>query len=273
MPIIDTHVHLYDTTKLTYDWVRGVGDLDRPHLLAEYASVSESSDIEGIVFVDAGCAFEEAVEEAVWVAGLADGTPPIVGIVAGARVDSIDLGGHLDRLGDIPLVRGVRHLIEPHPEVAGTREFRAGLSLVAARGYTFDICCKSWQLQAVLDLVAASSDCRFVIDHIAKPDIAGEEWEPWASKLSQLSECENVVAVKLSGLFSEGPAKDVDRYLAHAIDAFGPERLMIGSDWPVCDEAGSLAAWVLAVERAISGLTSSEQDEIRQGTARRVYGL
>jgi L-fuconolactonase len=88
-----------------------------------------------------------------------------------------------------------------------------------------------------------------------------------------LASFDNVVAAKLSGLFSEGPAASVGRYLAHAVDTFGPARLTVGSDWPLCDEEAGHAAWVAAVDDAITGLSPAEQDEIRTGTATRIYRL
>lgn len=274
MARLDAHLHLYDVDAHHHDWVEGLGDLERSHLPEEYATHASASGVTGAVFVEVNCRPDEAVSEARWVADVARASPvALLGIVAGPRVDADDLAGQLDQLAEVPLVRGVRHLIEPDPGVAATEAFRRGVRAVGERGWTFDLCCRSTQLDVVVDLVRACPDVGFVLDHAAKPDIAGGEWEPWASGIGDLARADNVLAVKLSGLFSEGPPDAAPRYLAHALDAFGADRTMVGSDWPVCEESGTMADWYATVERLLSSAGAAEQEAVWEATARRVYRL
>lgn len=274
MPVIDTHVHLYDPGRLHYDWTSGDPVLDRAHLLDDYRAAAAGSDVTGVVFVEVACRPEEAIAEVEWVVAQAAGSPPILGIVAFAPATSEDLTAHLDRLADIPLVRGVRRLLQQEPaELIESPDLRRGLAQIAERGLTFDLCCRSAQLPAVVDLVESMADVPFILDHVGKPDIDGGEWEPWASCMAQLADLENVLAVKLSGLHSEGPAESTDRYLSHVVDVFEPTRLMVGSDWPVCNQRSSHAGWMAAVDAALQALSPAEQEMVRVGTASRVYRL
>ena len=272
--LIDSHVHLYDTNGLTYDWVDGLGDLDRPHLLDEYRDKVADAGVTGFVFVDAACAWDQSVAEAEWVASLADDqAPALLGIVAGLQVESPDRGERLDKLAAIPLVKGVRRLIEPDVTLIDNQAFVDGVRRVGQAGFSFDICCKSHQLDAVVRLVDACPDVPFILDHLGKPDIEGEEWQPWADNLTALSNRENLIAAKLSGLFSEGPRDRAPCYLDHAIEVLTPSRLMIGGDWPVCDEAESVGHWFGDVDQTIKTLSDAERDAIRFGTALSAYRL
>lgn len=277
MTLIDTHVHLYDPARLHYDWMAGDEVLESPHLLGGYREAADGVGVTGLVFVEVDCRDEEGIAEAEWIASLAADPacdPPILGIVAFAPVETDGIDGHLDRLAEVPGVKGVRRLLQTEPvELLSTPSFRRGLDRVGRRGLTFDICCTSAQLAAVNDLVASLPDVAFVLDHLGNPDAAGGEWEPWASQIGLLAAQDNVRAAKLSGFLTKGTAASAARYLAHMLDTFGPSRLMVGSDWPVCDLGGSLPEWMSVVTDAVAGLGSSEQDDIRAGTATRTYRL
>ena len=272
--LIDTHVHLYDPANLHYDWLASVPALNAPHLLSDYREAAAATDVAGLVFVEVGGRPAEYFDEVEWVAGLAPGSPPILGIVAFAPAESDNLTAHLDRLADVPLVKGVRRMVQDDPvSLVESPDFRRGLAQIAERGLTFDLCLRSWHLAAVVDLVGSLPDVPFVIDHLCKPNIDEGEWEPWATSLSHLASFENVLAAKLSGLHSEGPAEETHRYLAHAIDVFEPSRLMVGSDWPVCNQRSSHELWIAAVDEALGALSLAEQEAIRMATAKRVYRL
>lgn len=276
MALIDTHVHLYDVDRLHYDWLAGSGlpGLARSHSLDDYRAAAEGSGVDGFVFVEVDARPEEALDEARWVAAQAPGVPRLLGIVAAAPVASPTLTDHLDALADIPLVKGVRFLVQAHPdELMASPDFRRGLAQVGERGFTFDLCCRCSQLPSVIELVAATPGVPYVLDHLAKPQTGSGDWEPWASQLARLASFEHVVGAKLSGLYSEGPPEAAGRHLAHAVEVFGPGRLLFGSDWPLCDQAGSHRHWVDQVEEAISGLAAGEQEAVRSGNAARVYRL
>jgi L-fuconolactonase len=152
-----------------------------------------------------------------------------------------------------------------------------GLRAVASRGLTFDLLVRSDQLEAAAGAASAVAEGRFVLDHLAKPGIAAQTWEPWATQLAELASCENVVA-KLSGLVTEASwsdwkVEDLRPYVDLAVDTFGSQRIMFGSDWPVCTLAAPYEEVVAATEALIEGLDASGRDAILGGTAVRAYRL
>ena len=280
MTAVDTHVHIWDPRLLDYPWLRGAGALDAPFLPADYPSASA----ERVVFVQADCAPPQALDEARWVAGLAPEWPQLAGIVAGADLRSAELEQHLDSLGEIGLVVGVRHLLQGEAiERLSEPALRRGLGALAARGLTFDACIQHPQLGALIDLLDEVPALQVVLDHLGKPPveegIAGDAGRQWSNGIRRLAEREGTF-VKLSGL----PAETADRsayeahaadFLAVALDAFGPERAMIGSDWPVSARVGvgeSPESWVERV-RVAAALDAPEWDLIAGETGSRFYGL
>jgi len=143
-------------------------------------------------------------------------------------------------------------------------------------GLVYDLLVLPHQLPAATAAVRALPDLTFVLDHLAKPPIAAGQREPWATELATLAREPNVVA-KFSGLVTEAGrpwrVEDLRPYADTALAAFGPDRLMLGSDWPVCLLAGTYAEVMAAADSLLDGLAPAEQDAVRGGTATRVYGL
>jgi L-fuconolactonase len=193
-----------------------------------------------------------------------------------------DVGERLDRLRERPSGRwlvGIRALVqdEPDPDWLVRPEVLRGLRAVAARGLVFDLLIRPGQLPAAVAAVAAVPSGRYVLDHLAKPAIARGGWEPWASDLTRIAALPNVHA-KLSGLVTEARwsawhVHDLAPYAEHALEAFGPERLMFGSDWPVCTLASSYSGVIQAAEALLRGLSASEHSRVFAGTAQHVYSL
>lgn len=274
--MIDAHVHLYDPAVLDYAWVTGHPVLDARHGPTEYAE-AVSSTRAGCVFVEVDCRPDQAVDEVDWVVA-AGGPIPVLGIVARAVLDADDVEDQLDRLVERDLVRGVRHLIQGQPSARWLGErFGRGLRAAGARDLTVDLCCTADQLGDVVELVRAVPDARFVLDHAGKPDIGSDRWEPWATDLSELAGCDNIEAVKLSGLLTEAGApwadRPVRRYLDHAAEVFGADRAMVGSDWPVVETVATLGEWDALVEEWLASLSPSDRAAVTTDTATRVYRL
>jgi len=246
MHAIDSHLHLWDPGLLDYAWLDGPL---RARFAAEEltdAGVGGASPGEAVfvqaVFVQAECAEEQFLDEARWVAAGAARTG-VRGIVAGARLDrGPQTSDHLAALDALPLIVGVRHLLQGEPDGhAATPAFVEGAARVAARGWAFDACVRAHQLPDVAALAAELPELRIVLDHLGKPAIgtAAAPAAPearWVRDLRALAAHPNTFC-KLSGLPAEaGGAWDADQvvpFLDAAADAFGPDRLMWGSDWPV----------------------------------------
>lgn len=241
MRVIDGHLHLWAPNLLDYPWLSG--PLLRRFSDAELADAAlDGAEIEGAVFIQADCAEGQAVDEVRWVSARASSTG-VRAIVAGARLDrGPQTSEHLSALAEHPLVVGVRHLLQAEPDgFAADAAFLAGAQEVAERGWSFDACVRARGIGDVTRLAARVPGLRIALDHLGKPN-PGTSREPlapsseWVDAIGALAAHRNVVC-KLSGLPAEAggdwATDQVEPFLDAAADAFGPERLMWGSDWPV----------------------------------------
>ena len=276
MKLIDSHVHFWDPNHLTYRWIEGNETLSRSYLPTDYAAAVSEHTVAGIVFVEAGCASEENVREVEWVETL---QAPIRGIVAHAALEN-EAGREatLESLAARPLVKGVRRNYQAEaPGWARQTAFIAGAQALPKHNLSFDICIKAHQLEETIDLVKACPNVQFILDHIAKPDIAGGERQSWAAAMKKLAELDNIVC-KISGVVTEADHNHWTRpqiapYILTAIEAFGIERVMFGSDWPVVNLAASFGGWAAALEAATAGLDDGEMGKLLMDNAVRFYRL
>lgn len=278
MPLIDTHVHAWNLESLRYPWLDGEPELGRTMLPG--AIDRGHSGVTGMVFVQADCAPEQGIEEARWVHGL--DWPELVAIVAFAPVEEPTLSGYLDEVAEIDLVRGVRRLLQDEPQQFFERDdLVAGLRMLADRGLTFDACVRYRQLDALLGLVREVDGLTVVLDHLGKPPVAdgfaSAAAQAWRDSITRLAEHGTVVA-KLSGLAPEAAphpdlAQQAAPFIEFALERFGVERCMVGSDWPVSEFApasGGYAAWF---DLVLDGLSPREREYVSWRTAGATYGL
>ncbi len=255
-----------------------VEPLRRNFGVSDLAAAVTGSNVSATIVVQAVTDIVETEE----LLDLADREPLIVGVVGWVDIAADDVDDQLDRLqarsSGHHLV-GIRSLVqyEPDPDWLSRTEVLHGLRSVAARGLVHDLLINTHQIDAVLAATRVVSDGVFVVDHLAKPDIAAGVWEPWAAGLTALAGCPNVAA-KLSGLVTESDwatwtIEQLRPYADHAIDAFGPARLMFGSDWPVCTLAASYDRVVTSMEAVTGTLTPIEQAAVFGGNAARIYSL
>ena len=252
--IIDSHVHLWDRGALTYPWLDGLG-IDGPYRIDDVPTIVAGAELEGFVFVQAECRDSESFHEVQWVLDQGARQRPglLRGIVAKIDLTSPDARAEIQRVARIASVVGVRHNIQGCSR-GFAQTLRDGINELAAQGLAFDLCCLAAELDDVGDLVeSCDPEARLVLDHMAKPAVGdGAGFGTWASRLNRLAQASNVYC-KLSGLHTElhagalGRSEDFAPYLSHAISAFGTDRVMYGSDWPVCTLKGSMSAWAEAV--------------------------
>lgn len=277
---IDTHVHFWDRRLLNYSWLDGLPAIAATHTPENLHAEAGTRFPEQIVFVQAGGNPSEWLDEVLWVELLARTEPRIAGIVAHAPMDRGEATlAAIAELRRHPLVRGVRHLIqgEPDPDFCTRPEYVTGVQTLGDHGLTFDICCKHHQLAAVIKLVRRCPHTNFILDHAGKPDIAAGLLDPWREHITQLAALPNVVC-KLSGMITEADhagwtMDDLRPYVAHLLTAFGPERLLFGSDWPVAKLAGSYTRWLEVAQELTSTLPSAARSAVFRDNARRVYRL
>jgi L-fuconolactonase len=271
--LIDSHVHFWDRELLDYAWLDDAPEvLARNNLPADY--LAEEAAPTALVFVQADCRADQGVDEAAWIQDLAESGVPVLATVAHAPLEA-DSRGQLAALADLPLVSGIRRLLQDEaPGFALTPEFVAGVQSLATFSFSFDICIRSSQLAEATELVRRCPEIRFVLDHLGKPVVETPAFAQWADEIGALAELPNVWC-KLSGLATEaGPAmrssEAMRPWLRHVLEVFGPDRTMYGSDWPVQLASTTSGAWLQAVRDAV-GDDSAARDAVFGATARSFY--
>ncbi|MFE7645897.1 amidohydrolase family protein [Streptomyces phaeoluteigriseus] len=277
---VDAHHHVWDLSVRDQDWITGdeLRPLRRDFTLADLAPEARAAGVDRTVLVQTVTVAEETPE----FLALAAGHGLVAGVVGWTDLTRPDVGDELARLRELPggrYLKGVRHQVqgEADPEWLLRPDVRRGLAAVAAAGLVYDLIVLPRQLPACARAAAGHPGLTFVLDHLGKPPVASGAREPWGAALRTLAALPNTVA-KLSGLVTEAdPATwtpaDLRPYAETALDAFGPRRLMFGSDWPVCTLAAGYGR-VLETARQLTGhLSADESGQVFEGTATRVYGL
>lgn len=273
---IDSHQHFWNYSAAEYPWIGpGMERLARDYLPADLAAVAGAEGIEGSVAVQA----RQSLAESRWLLGLAEENPLIRGVVGWVDLRGDNVATVLAELSAHERFVGVRHVVqdEPDPRFLLGEEFVRGLRQLHAFGLTYDLLLYPPQLPAAVELVGMLPEQPFVLDHLAKPRIKTGAIQTWRRDIEALARHDNVCC-KVSGMVTEAAwrgwkAADFRPYLDVVLEAFSPERLMFGSDWPVCLLAGEYAEVVGIVSDFFSPLSAAEQDQIWGGTTRRFYGL
>jgi L-fucono-1,5-lactonase len=274
-PRIDAHQHYWRYQPSEYGWIDGsMASLRRDFLPPDAVLEMRSAGFDYSVAVQA----RQSLEETDWLLALADRHPSIAGVVGWVDLRSGDLDAQLEAFAGRPQLVGVRHVVQAEADDFLARpEVRRGIARVEHFGLAYDILVYARQLPQAIELAAAFPAARLVLDHLGKPDIRAAAFDRWRADLDRLARQPNVFA-KLSGLVTEADwrgwtAASLRPYVDAALDAFGADRLMIGSDWPVCTVAGTYADVMHVVTAALEERTAAERDAVLGGTARRFWNL
>jgi L-fuconolactonase len=274
--VIDSHVHFWDRSKLDYGWLaEEQSHLAMDHLPAKLRATG--ADLDGLVFIQADCRDDQGFDEASWVHDLAEQGVPVLAVVAHAPLETDAAARRLDELTTLPLVRGIRRLLQDErPGFAVDPRFVEGVRQLAARDLTFDLCIREHQLRECLELTARVPEVTFILDHLGKPNVSDGDFREWSMQIDELASRPNV-RCKLSGLGNEAQPQDRTMvgfrpWIEHAINAFGADRCMYGSDWPVSTLATTYLEWFDIITTITSELTDQERDLIMAGTALATYG-
>jgi L-fuconolactonase len=279
-PIVDTHVHLCDPQRFSYSWMRGAPGLARQVLPNDFLAAARPVDIAAFVFVEVAVDAPQHLDEAAWIARLAVSHPKLVGMVASLPLErGPAIEADLERLKRHKTLRAIRRLIQSEldPEFCLRPGFIAGVKLLAHHDLAFEICIYHHQLPAVIRMVRQCPEVRFVLDHIGKPGIKEETFEPWGSYVRELAGLPNVHC-KISGVATEADHRNWTRqqlrpYVDHAIEIFGFDRVMFGGDWHVCELAIAYPAWVGIVDWVVEGASPEEKRKLYRDNATRFYRL
>lgn len=280
MRIVDAHHHVWDLAARDQEWITGdaLAPLRRNFALADLEPEARAAGVEATVVVQTVTVPEETPE----LLALAHGSDLVAGVVGWADLTRPDLDGTLAALRELPggdgLV-GIRHQVqsEPDPQWLLRQDVLRGLAAVAAAELVYELVVLPHQLPAAYTAAALLPGLTFVLDHLGKPPIASGELQPWADGVRRLASLPNTVC-KLSGMITEADWNTwttavLAPYADIVLDAFGPERVMFGSDWPVCRLAGSYADVVTTALDLTGSLGPAEREAVFSGTATRVYGL
>ncbi|MBI2718070.1 MAG: amidohydrolase family protein [Rhizobiales bacterium] len=279
-PIVDTHVHLYDVTRLSYAWLSNVPKINHSHLLADLDAERGPVVIDKMVFAEVAVDPGRHLEEAAFVQEMADRDPRLAGMIAHLPLEKGKaVEADIPKLQKFRTLRGIRRLIETERNPAFCLEapFLEALRLLPKHNLSFDICIKHWAMAYAIELVKRCPEVSFVLDHIGKPDIKNGLREPWWSQIAELARLPNVVA-KLSGVVTEADhtkwtPDQVKPYVAHVIDCFGFDRVMYGSDWSVSRLTHRYPQWVAILDEVVAGTSDAERRKLYRDTAIRVYRL
>lgn len=279
-PIIDSHLHLWDVNHLNYPWLKEIPALNKTHLPLDLEKDIKSYSVNSVIFVQAECDSKQSLEEVKWVSDLALHHSSIKGIVAWAPLEmGLNADQHLGYLKNNKLVKGIRRIIqfESNPNFCLQPEFIKGVQLLAKYNLPFDICIKTHQLPQIINLVKQCQNVKFVLDHMGKPNIDKQELEPWKNNLSELAQFPHVWC-KISGLVTEADHQNwnqfhLEPYISHAINAFGFDRVMFGSDWPVMNLAANYSCWLDALCDLLKTHHIHDLKKLFHDNAQEFYGL
>ena len=280
--MIDTHIHLLEPDRFTYEWTKGFPALTGRFDLSDYQKASADTGIQAGVFMEVDC--EESADEARYFCSLAEQPGCLIqAVVAAARPESPDFERNLEAMAH-PRLTGIRRVLHTHPdELSQSSLFRENVSHLGALGLSFDLCVLQRQLPLALDLVRACPQTTFILDHCGVPEIsandapAGAGFLAWKKSIRALAAEPNVNG-KISGITAYAPeplrnAEGLRPYIDTMLEAFGPSRLVWGGDWPVVNLGNGLLAWSNITRELLSELTPDERTLILSTNAKKIYRI
>jgi len=274
IPIIDTHLHLVYLDRFSYPWLGDVPALNRDFTLETYRSQADAAGITRSIHMEVDVADADQMRETDFVTALGGS---VVAAISSCRPESQDFPAQLERLAANPKVKGLRRILHTSPDALSQAPiFTENLKRLAAHRLSFDLCVLARQLPLALRIARACPEVQFILDHCGVPLVQDRALDPWRAAIKALA-AEPNVACKVSGIVAyadaNGTADDLRPFVEHVIDSFGWDRVVWGSDWPVCTLTADLGRWVAATCTIIAGESESNQAKLLNGNARRIYRL
>lgn len=278
---IDTHQHLWDLTRLTLPWLPPSGPLAESHTPERYAQETEGLGIEKTIYMEVDVAPDQRLAEAEYVFALCDDpTNPMVGAVIGGNPAREGFWAYLEATNH-PARKGVRQVLhgrQPNGYCL-TKDFQKGLALLGEQGLIFDFCLRPDALTDAATCAKTFPNSRFVLDHCGNAPIHGDDAEVnrWKKGIEAVAACPNVVG-KISGIIAQADPTEplpgqLEPFINFTLDAFGPERVIFASDWPVCTNGATLKEWVETLETIVEGRSQADREALFFNNACRVYGI
>jgi len=277
--LFDTHLHLIYKDRLTYPWLDDVEALNRDNRFEDYNRDAARLGITGCLHMEVDVAEDMIEAETEVMADLiAEPESLMRGVISSCRPESDSFADFLERNAANPNVKGFRRVLHVVPDdVSTTTIFRDNVRRLGDTGLTFDLCVAARQLDLAKDLVDHCPDVTFILDHCGVPDVAAGMLEPWRANMQELAERPNVNA-KISGVVAYGnpdswTLEDIRPFVDATVEAFGTDRIVWGSDNPVCNLGGGMAVWVSATHALTRGWSDDERDAFYHQNAFRLWRL
>ncbi|SNR78113.1 L-fuconolactonase [Lutibacter agarilyticus] len=281
LPIIDTHIHIWDLKKLTYPWLKNMQPIvNQTYLMSDYDKAIGCQKVESMVFVQCECKPEQFQEELQWVQNIADVDKRLQGIIpwaplhTGNAVEPILQGFKKD-----PRIKGVRQIIqfEEDPDFCLKPDFIRGVQLLGQYGLHFEITIDPSHFKAVMKLIEKCPDTRFILDHIGNPNIDKQELHPWKELIKNFADS-GPHYCKFSNFLGNANLKnwkinDLKPFSEVVIESFGPKRLIWGSDWPPLERAATWQTWLQVAETLTKDLNENDKSLVFRENAIQFYGL
>lgn len=277
--IIDTHLHLIDQSALSYPWLADVPALNRDFSYAEYAREAERAGISDILHmeVDVDAAHQQEEVDTVKALSRQPGNR-IRGMIAACRPEEESFAGYMERQAADPFVKGLRRVLHVmSDELSEGALFRRNIQRLQGSGLTFDLVVQPHQIPKAAALADLAPDVQFVLDHCGVPDIKAGTEHPWRENVAEIARRPNVVA-KISGVVAYADperwtVETLRPWVEHTISSFGWDRVVWGSDWPVCTLGGGLLHWIAATHALLDGCSDDERRKLLSGNARKIWKL
>jgi predicted TIM-barrel fold metal-dependent hydrolase len=281
LPIIDSHQHLWDLSQFKLPWLKDDDALNRCFLPDDYAKASEGLHIVKTIYMEVDVHESQQAAEARWILDLCESNRqrPTAAVISG-RPDSEAFGAYLDEFRDRGPLKGVRRVLHSAATPSGTclkPEFLAGMRLLGDRGLSFDLCIQPTELPNVAKLIDECKHTQFILDHCGNPSLKVKNLDPWKRDLAKVAAQPNVTC-KVSGFIAtaekgQWQPRDCAPIINAVLEAFGPDRVMFGGDWPVCTMGATLKEWVAAIREVVSNRPELEQRKLFHDNAARIYRL
>ncbi|MDW5317432.1 amidohydrolase [Rhizobium sp. PL01] len=277
--IIDTHLHLIDRSALAYPWLSGAPALDRDFLYETYAVEARRCGIGAALHMEVDVDVAEIEAEINYVQTLSSHPENLItGAIAACRPEEDGFANRLERQRANPFVKGFRRVLHVVPDdVSEGALFRENIQGLGGTGLTFDLCVLPHQIPKAITLADLAPDVQFILDHCGVPAIASGAVQPWRDNMIEIAKRPNVTA-KISGVvaYAEAESWSVETlrpYVEHTIAQFGWDRVVWGSDWPVCTLGGGLSTWMAATHALLEGCSETERAKLLSGNAKKLWRL
>jgi L-fuconolactonase len=279
-PIIDAHIHLWDLGKLDYPWLENVPCINRNFVLSDYDAARADQPVEAMVFVQCECVPEQHLAELAWVQSLADSDSRLQGIIPWAPLEDGDaVEEELFKIAQDPRVKGVRRIIEFEEDIDFCIRpgFIRGVQLLGKAGLHCELTIAPSHFPNVMRLIGQCPDTRFILDHIGSPRIADGTLEPWKSWIQEFAASGPHVC-KFSNLVCNAhlerwTTEDLKPFAETVFEAFGPDRLIWGSDWPHALRASDFTRWLETADQLTSHLSAADRKKLFHDNAVSFYRL